>query len=716
MAAPLCRHNMSIKILSVNCQGLGSMEKRLDVLNYLKDKKCNIYCLQDTHTTKSSERLFRSQWNNECLFSSGTSNSRGVSILFRKNLAYTINEHISDPGGNFTISDLTVEENRFTLINLYGPNKDNPTFFENIINVADRIGNASLIICGDFNTVQNEKLDYFNYKTINNKKSHEKILQIKENYCLTDPFRDANPSLRRYTWRKKSPIKQARLDYFLVSQDLLPSVNKTTIEGSYRSDHSMIILDIAFVQFKKGKPLWKHNNSLLTDKDYLETMSDKIDEVKKQYALPTYNIDQINNIPDDQIQFVINDQLFLETLLMELRGKSISFSSYKKKAADKKEKELISNIESLESNLTDTNLNEIENLKEELYRIRKNKMEGVLVRARAKIIEDDEKPTNFFCNLEKYNYTSKIVSKLETNDGKIITDQFDILNETKRFYEDLYASKDSQLEDIDLFELFRNTDIKRLNKDESDSLEGPITYREVSLILKAMSNNRSPGSDGFTAEFFKIFWKKMGHFVVRSINYGFSKGELSITQREGIITCIPKDNKPRHFVKNFRPISLLNCVYKIASGVIAARIKSTLQKLIHSDQTGFIAGRYIGENTRLIYDIMQYTEENNIPGLLLSVDFEKAFDSVSWPFIYKVMEFFGFGNSIISWIKTFNNNVKLSVNQCGNLSSFFNIGRGCRQGDPVSTFLFTLCAEILGIMIRNNINISGIIINDKEHK
>ena len=93
----------------------------------------------------------------------------------------------------------------------------------------------------------------------------------------------------------------------------------------------MIILDISFVQFQKGKPLWKHNNSLLSDKDYLRTMNNKIDEVKKQYALPVHNIDQINNVPDDEIQFVINDQLFLETLLMELRGKSISFSSYKKK-------------------------------------------------------------------------------------------------------------------------------------------------------------------------------------------------------------------------------------------------------------------------------------------------------------------------------------------------------------------------------------------------
>ena len=181
-----------------------------------------------------------------------------------------------------------------------------------------------------------------------------------------------------------------------------------------------------------------------------------------------------------------------------------------------------------------------------------------------------------------------------------------------------------------------------------------------------MQNNRSPGSDGFSAEFFKMFWKNLGHFIVRSINRGFLKGELSITQRERILTCTPKDNKPRHFITNYMPISLLNCVYKIDSGTTANRIKGTLQKLIHKDQTGFIAGRYIGENTRLVYDIMHHTEEHNLPGLLLLVNFEKAFDSVSRSFIYKVLEFFGFGNSIISWIKLFNNNTKLRIHQGGN--------------------------------------------------
>ena len=339
-----------------------------------------------------------------------------------------------------------------------------------------------------------------------------------------------------------------------------------------------------------------------------------------------------------------------------------------------------------------------------------------MIRSRAQIIEEDEKATNFFCNLEKHNFTSKLIPKLEKQNGEIISDQFQILNEAKLFYEELCRSKDEDLTDINLNDLLTDTETKTLNTQLSNTIEGLLTYEEAGLSLKAMKNNRSPGSDGFSAEFFKIFWKYLGHFIVRSVNYGFIKGDLSITQREGIITCIPKGNKPRHLITNYRPISLINCIYKIASGAIANKIKGTLQKLIHKDQTGFIAGRYIGENTRLIYDIMDHTEENNLPGLLLLVDFEKAFDSVSWSFIYKVLEYFGYGKSIISWIKLFKNNAKLRINQGGNLSTFFHIGRGCRQGDPISPFIFILCAEILAKLIRKNKNIKGIIINNREHK
>ena len=204
-------------------------------------------------------------------------------------------------------------------------------------------------------------------------------------------------------------------------------------------------------------------------------------------------------------------------------------------------------------------------------------------------------------------------------------------------------------------------------------------------------------------------------FIICLINKGYKTRNMPITQRQGIITCIPKGNKPRHFLKNWRPITLLNIIYKIASGCIAHRIKSVLDTIINEDQTGFLSGRFLGENIRTVYDIMNYTEQNNIPGMIFLIDFEKAFDSISWFFIMKVLRFFNFNSSIIQWIKTFTNNIFSNINMGGNLSQPITISRGCRQGDPVSSYLFLICAEILSLKLRNSKNITGIKINQTEY-
>ena len=161
-------------------------------------------------------------------------------------------------------------------------------------------------------------------------------------------------------------------------------------------------------------------------------------------------------------------------------------------------------------------------------------------------------------------------------------------------------------------------------------------------------------------------------------------------------------------MKNWRPISLLCAVYKLISGVIAERIKPCLDKIISKSQTGFIKGRYIGESIRTIYDLMHLTEKKKIPGLVMLIDFEKAFDSVSWKFLYSTLALFGFDEAFISWIKLFNNNITAFVLQCGVLSDPIHIGRGCRQGDPISPYLFLLVAEVLNILIENNVDIKGI--------
>ena len=111
---------------------------------------------------------------------------------------------------------------------------------------------------------------------------------------------------------------------------------------------------------------------------------------------------------------------------------------------------------------------------------------------------------------------------------------------------------------------------------------------------------------------------------------------------------------------------------------------------------------------------MQFVEENNIPELLLLIDFEKVFDSLSWSFMQKVLISFNFGPSIVQWISTFYINTQVAVNQGGNLSSFFNTERDCKQRDPISPYLFILCAEILALKIRKNEKIKGIKINNND--
>ena len=308
---------------------------------------------------------------------------------------------------------------------------------------------------------------------------------------------------------------------------------------------------------------------------------------------------------------------------------------------------MIEDIKILEANDNMINSDILEDKKLELLEIRKIKLKGQHIRSRAQWIEDGEKPTKYFCNMESRNYHSKLITKLETDQGNIITDQKDILKETKNFYKKLYSKK-PRPQIYNILEKLDTLQFNTLSDSEAAEIEGKITYDEALQFLKKMKNDKSPGSDGFTTEFFKFFWLDLGHFIVRYINYSYDKEEMSVTQKLGIITCIPKAEKVRHFLKNWRPVSLLNIIYKIASGCIANRIKTVLDIIIDQDQTGFISGRFIGENTRLIYDVMHYTEIHNIPGLLLLVDFEKAFDSISWSFIDTILDIFNFKCSIKS--------------------------------------------------------------------
>ena len=610
----------SIKIGSMNCRGLSSDQvKRRDI--FLKCRtQYDITFLIDTHTDKNTEHLWKTEWGGEAKFSSHTSNSRGVAILFKNTFDYKIFNEILDPDGNFIILDIAIQGTRLSLAALYGPNADTPSFFDNIQNKLEIIGNTSVIISGDWNVPINYSLDTLNYLHKNNQKSNEAIKKLIGGFDLIDAWRELHLHERKYTWF--GPMKKrSRLDYFLISSDLQYNLVNANIGYVYRSDHSPVNIELKFTTQIQGPGTWKFNNSLLSDTEYIQIVKNCVLETITQYK--TDGNDDI-----EHATYSINDQLLWEIMKVMIRGKTISYSSFKKKERDKEEKQLEEKLKKLyESKDYDLVKQQIGITELQLKELREKKVKGIIVRAKSKWKVEGEKSSRYFCNLEKRNYVDKTIQKLTGDDGTEIDNLPDIISEQKQYYEKLYSSKNTKIEEIHKNNFMQNDNpfIQKLNDGERDAMEQDISIAECHKALKNMNNGRSPGIDGYTTEFYKFFWSDLKYFIVRSFNYSFTNQCMSVSQRRGLITCLPKEGKDKSLLKNWRPISLLNVDYKIASACIANRIKVHLSNMISETQQGFVKNRFIGECTRLVFDLIEKNRKRTNTRITLTFGLRKGF-------------------------------------------------------------------------------------------
>ena len=322
---------------------------------------------------------------------------------------------------------------------------------------------------------------------------------------------------------------------------------------------------------------------------------------------------------------------------------------------------------------------------------------------------------SIFLSLEKRNHTRKHIRKLCLS-GVITTNYEKILHSSSKYYKNLYSRKINIVHPDVLEHFLGQPSIPKLSEEERLSCEGRITIEECVKALDTFENGKTPGNDGTPIEFYKTFWSCVGELMTNVFNYSFDSGEMSNSQKQAIITLIDKKDKDRTYLENWRPISLVNADSKLASKVISNRIKKVLPRIIHYNQSGFIKGRFIGEVARSILDIIDHTESLKLSGILLFIDFEKAFDSIEWDFLYQSLEAFNFGPTLISWIKTFYNYVSSCLINKGLFSEQFKLERGVRQGDPLSPYLFVVAIEILAISLRSNEHIEGIKIDTDQIK
>jgi len=146
---------------------------------------------------------------------------------------------------------------------------------------------------------------------------------------------------------------------------------------------------------------------------------------------------------------------------------------------------------------------------------------------------------------------------------------------------------------------------------------------------------------------------------------------------------------------------------------LGLRLQKVLPDIIDEDQTGYIKGRFIGQNIRVIEDIVYFVEKEKLPGIIITIDFEKAFDSINWNFIKQSLKLYNFGVNFCKWVEILYNNITSTVLNNGETSDWFKPTRGIRQGCPLSAYLFIIAAEVLATKIRQDKTVGGIKIGDK---
>ena len=579
-------------------------------------------------------------------------------------------------------------------------------FFKEIQKSLSKFAQEKFIIGGDFNCALAPSDKEGGNPTSKKQSVIKEIDNLCHLYSLYDIWRSLNPTAKQFTWRNKSFKVQCRLDYFLISKELSSTTIKCDILYAPNTDHSAIQLHLLSEELKqqKGPGFWKFNSSLLEDKKYISDLRENL----------TNFIEKYRDVEDLGLKW--------DLVKMEIRGFSVKFSKIKARRRRDEEVFLQKKINELFTKAEKNRNNrqiicELNSTRARLEKIMALKTRGTIIRSRARWHEQGERNNKYFLNLEKRNHSRNLVSKLKLPNDSVITNQFDILEEQGKFYKSLYTSQHAEnVKKPEDGVFFNPSNISALSDHEQALCEGLITENEAFKALKEFAAQKTPGTDGLLTEFLKFFWPELKSLIVESFNYAFLNGSLSISQRRGIISLIPKKNKDKTILENLRPISLLNVDYKILTKVLANRLEKVLPKIINPDQTGYVKGRYIGENIRLIQDLMFHLDKENSPGIAVFVDFRKAFDTIEWNYLKKALTLFNFGPDFLQWFKTVYSNISSCILNNGHASHFFSLTRGVKQGCPLSGLLFVIGLDLLARAIKNHDLIKGITIRNHEIK
>ena len=684
-----------LNIVTVNVQGLRDKQKRLDTFQTLRNGNFDVVALQETHCDYNSIGTWKGEWGGESEWTHYKSDQAGVAILFSSKLSVNVLRTSSCNRGRIIAVTAEIDSCIFQFVNVYGPNPTGETesaqFFTQIENIMDQ--SIQPVIFGDFNMVENLKMDRRGGKPC---KRHTYglgiIKNLREGFDLVDVWRSQHPHAKEFTWHSPDGQIHSRLDRIYIPRHYLRLVKGSSHEHFVWADHDVCRVNMLLPSANKARGVgyWKLNVQYLSHtryKEKIEAFWEDWQTKKQDYG-------------GDLSLWWDCGKIYIKSITIQYAQELYSLRKSQKYALmdslkEEKGKQIVDRIK-------------ITELEEKLLKMERDVNDKVFAHTHTSIREACEEPTKYFYDLLRVRQNQVTMDSLKKDDGSVVTDQQEMMAEAKQFYDRLFTREEHvSLEDQEFFLQKIN---KSLTQEQRDNLDTAIGLEELRLALFDTKKNKTPGYDGLPYEFYQTFWHVLGRDFLQVVGYSLNMAKcLPYSQTTSIVTLVYKKND-KQLLKNWRPISLLCCDYKILSKTIANRIKRVLDCLLSQRQTCSVPGRTIFQNLHFMRDAIFFCDVNKIKGYILSIDQEKAFDRLNREFLLKVLKKMGFGENFVSWVEVlFRDSIgRILLN--GYISVDFDITRGVRQGCSLSAYVYASYIEALDLAIAEDPSIIGITI------
>jgi exonuclease III len=600
-------------------------------------------------------------------------------------------------------------------------------------------------------------LDCFNMVSPPNLRHSNYLKNLCDDLNLLDPFRCFYPFKREYSYcpRAVGRENRSRLDFFLISAVAFPGLTSCEISPHLQSrlfDHKAICMSFYPVKRNKNNRtsisteiLYDDDIEIVVKTAVYECYLHHIDrnrcnnfncnsglvkigqiwsllrEAGSKYSvrrdwpggedrfifresciddirllMNSFNLEQLQSFP-----LTCDDDIFLDVLLNACKNEVSSYQHFTSKSKLDFKSSIISELKNLTLPNDSIVYNSLEKQLNELV-----DQELKIEVEKSPIFEHihNEKASPLFLKLGKSSVNNAKISDICKEDGTPFTSEKERSDFVVNFFKKIYKVPDNfvrpgqnSIRDF-LGETVLNNPIVTgsvISELDKNRLDRIISIEELDCAIDEAKTRTAGGPDGIGNAFLKKFWQLLRSPIHRYAKKCFDAGKLSNSLAGGAIRLIPKKGDTSK-IKNWRPISLLNCTYKIISRAVNNRLKSVSDTILSRAQKGFTSSRHIQEVLINVIESISYCNVNNVPGSIVSIDMAKAFDSLSHDFMVLVWEFFGFGNTFIKMLQTLTNGRhSCIINDDNSFSASFNIETGTLQGDSPSPLIYNFNNQIL---------------------